>query len=816
MNTTTTAGVYATGALGNAAAEPAYASYIRQLASHNYPVYTYRSGMYEPTSAGTDGTLPESAGTELYTFCPVHENSGGHEPDLTLTLTGDGRVLTYCFPCQGSSYAAVASGEIAECTAFLEMHEHAGGGGGGSYVLSWPGEKKARKQVGGRLMSCLDVRPWDESSYTEFGFQQVVASEDDRYYAETAVYFYGPNFAKVRWETGGGAKTFRWYRRVGGNWTRKLGLTMPPFFGADDLGRGGAVLCVEGEKDVLRARELGFDAVSTQWVSDGYFETGTGRYLSHKGVTWEWMRGRDLVVIPDNDDAGISYRDEFAARARTRGGWNSLLVMEPLPGVAAKGDLSEWADADGTRERLLKLIEAAGAHAEAAPDPAEGCAPGQPLKKVMCGGVCEACTTALMKDFTPRLDECLAPRMIPDPDWEPPMPDEGDGEFDPDAWYDAQMRLKSNKERAKNTLLDRITRMRIDDLMSAGKDDGTWAELDLEELLDGPAADEPSLLSLSDDAGVSLLYPKAHWTWGPSGAGKSILHRLEAAQVMAGALGERRHVIWVDLEFQARLHVQELMRMHGLDRETVAKYFHVVTPGGWSEKGYRALLEKHTAGGGIGLEVVDACNGLVTLFGKDPNDDTAIYELEKKIINPAVDAGAGVRVIDHVTKSWDGREWPKNSGRKRDAAWTGVAVVKMAPFSREQDGYSKLTFWKDRSGYHTDGQTAAYLVMQDGVPRLTRDVPAALLCAVTDAATAAATDAKAGDDDKRRMERAQAIRIVVEEDEHTSAAGVGRAVQDKYGDALGGERTLRQTVTRMLADSELNRDGKIIRLAAPC
>jgi hypothetical protein len=105
---------------------------------------------------------------------------------------------------------------------------------------------------------------------------------------------------------------------------------------------------VEGEKDVERLISLGLTAT-----------TNAG------GAAWPWpdewaehFRGlHQVIVIADNDDPGRS-----AARQRAKviaQAVPDVRIIEALPGVPAKGDVSDWLDGDGTLEQLVELVEKA-------------------------------------------------------------------------------------------------------------------------------------------------------------------------------------------------------------------------------------------------------------------------------------------------------------------------------------------------------------------------------------------------------------------------------------------------------------------------
>jgi len=107
---------------------------------------------------------------------------------------------------------------------------------------------------------------------------------------------------------------------------------------------GGTVLVLEGEKDCERARALGIAAT-----------TNAG------GTGWPWPRpwaeyfrgaGR-VIVVADNDEPGKkAARARAALVASTRA---DVRLIEALPGVGEKGDLSDFIDAGRTIEDLLRF-----------------------------------------------------------------------------------------------------------------------------------------------------------------------------------------------------------------------------------------------------------------------------------------------------------------------------------------------------------------------------------------------------------------------------------------------------------------------------
>jgi hypothetical protein len=135
-------------------------------------------------------------------------------------------------------------------------------------------------------------------------------------------------------------KTFR-QRRPDGKWSvkglRRVPYRLPELIATPDC----IVFVVEGEKDADRLASLGLVATCNPG--------GAGKWQPRYA---EFFRGRDVVILVDNDDAG---RDHARSVARNLTPVAARVRIPELPGLAPKGDVSDWLDAGGTREALERL-----------------------------------------------------------------------------------------------------------------------------------------------------------------------------------------------------------------------------------------------------------------------------------------------------------------------------------------------------------------------------------------------------------------------------------------------------------------------------
>jgi hypothetical protein len=176
------------------------------------------------------------------------------------------------------------------------------------------------------------------------GKPQIVAAYDYRDEAGNLLY------QAVRFEPGddGRNKTFRPRRPSGkGGWTWGLGdvrrvlYRLPEFLTDTDR----AVFIPEGEGKVEALRAIGL--VATCNVG------GAGKWKPNYN---EALRGREVVILPDNDDPGQKHARAVAEALAGVAG--SVRLLE-LPGLASKGDVIDWLIAGGTKEELLRLADEA-------------------------------------------------------------------------------------------------------------------------------------------------------------------------------------------------------------------------------------------------------------------------------------------------------------------------------------------------------------------------------------------------------------------------------------------------------------------------
>ncbi|MDA1326294.1 MAG: DUF3987 domain-containing protein [Proteobacteria bacterium] len=105
------------------------------------------------------------------------------------------------------------------------------------------------------------------------------------------------------------------------------------------------VVVVEGEKDCDNLARMGVLATCNAG--------GAGKWMADHSA---FLRGRRVIVLPDNDEAGRNHAQQVAQSLH--GIAESVRIVE-LPDLPAKGDVSDWMAAGGTKAELKRLAETA-------------------------------------------------------------------------------------------------------------------------------------------------------------------------------------------------------------------------------------------------------------------------------------------------------------------------------------------------------------------------------------------------------------------------------------------------------------------------
>lgn len=128
-------------------------------------------------------------------------------------------------------------------------------------------------------------------------------------------------------------KTFRQRRPDGnGGWIWNLGDVPPVLYRVPEVvaaaNDGKRVFIVEGEKDADAIAAFGYTATTSPMGAGKWRETFS-----------DTLKGAEVVILPDNDDPGKAHAEQIAASLASRG---CVVRVVQLPGLPAKGDVSDW------------------------------------------------------------------------------------------------------------------------------------------------------------------------------------------------------------------------------------------------------------------------------------------------------------------------------------------------------------------------------------------------------------------------------------------------------------------------------------------
>ena len=237
---------------------------------------------------------------------------------------------------------------------------------------------------------------------------------------------------------------------------------------------------------------------------------------------------------------------------------------------------------------------------------------------------------------------------------------------------------------------------------NTGQERSTWAPADLAAILSGDyVPPTPDLLPVYNGAGEEvyrLIYPGlVHSFHGESESGKSLV--LQAVSVEL--LHEGLDVPYIDYESDAGAIVDRLTQL-GATAQEIVGHFTYIRPeeslssamafGDWAE-----LLSREFA-----LVVIDGVTDSFSTFGLDSNSNDDVTKWMRAFPRRLADhTGAGVAVIDHVTKAKDNRGRMAIGGQAKMAGLTGAAYIVdvRSPLGRGRRGELVLRIGKDRPGF---------------------------------------------------------------------------------------------------------------------
>jgi len=144
-----------------------------------------------------------------------------------------------------------------------------------------------------------------------------------------------------------GNKEFSQRTKVDGEFVntgpKKNGVPFVPYRLVEIKQSTGIVFIVEGEKDADRLTQAGLTATCNIG--------GAGKWTKELSPH---LAGRDVVILPDNDDPGKKHANSVAKLLI--GHAESIRILN-LPGIPLKGDVSDWLEDGNTVDELKSLAD---------------------------------------------------------------------------------------------------------------------------------------------------------------------------------------------------------------------------------------------------------------------------------------------------------------------------------------------------------------------------------------------------------------------------------------------------------------------------
>jgi hypothetical protein len=225
----------------------------------------------------------------------------------------------------------------------------------------------------------------------------------------------------------------------------------------------------------------------------------------------------------------------------------------------------------------------------------------------------------------------------------------------------------------------------------------TWEPIDLRPVLRGERVTlAPSVLTRDD--GVFLLYPgRLNAAIGETESLKSWF----AAVAIKQQIADGCHAIYIDFEDTPETVVERLLAL-GATKEQIEAHLTYLQPDGPFDDLAKIMAEEIVAGrGSPSIVVIDGVTEAMSLAGLEPKDGSDVAVFYASFPRWLARTGAAVLLVDHVTKSAEGRgRWAIGSERKLSGL-DGAAYLfdVLVPFGRGRTGKVKITVSKDRCGH---------------------------------------------------------------------------------------------------------------------
>ena len=264
------------------------------------------------------GIEPKATGTNQWeSRCPAHED---RKPSLSISRGDDGRALLWC-------HRGCETSEILKALSLTEQDLFSNNGA--SSISKWDRSPQTKRSF----------PTWEEAA--------AVYQEGSPDYDWTYTNEIGKPVGKVlRWDNDG-TKTVRPLSNEGDQWFLKQMPALRPLFNLPKLRDAHTIYVCEGEKATDACERLGFTPATT--CAGGSKATGK--------TDWSPLASKNVVIFPDNDQAGEKYAQDVYRLAHEAGAScvHVMPLLELVPGKEhGKGDdLADVLREDESSQRAM-------------------------------------------------------------------------------------------------------------------------------------------------------------------------------------------------------------------------------------------------------------------------------------------------------------------------------------------------------------------------------------------------------------------------------------------------------------------------------
>ncbi len=289
------------------------------------------------------GHEPRKAGAGWCCKCPAHDD---RNPSLSIHAGDDGRALVNCHA--GCTVDAVCGAiGLRPADLFIPDPSRLGGRNGHAPKTRRRGDGDETTRKPARGGDSVTVASDATGGRTFLTARDAVAELERRHGPRSTTWTYhdaggDPVGLVIRWTTPTGKDVRPVSRKADGSGWCIGGMPTPrPLYALPDLlatPAGSRVFIVEGEKAADAARAVGLVATTSPHGSK-----------SAGKADWSPVAGRDVVILPDHDEAGERYADDVA-RLATAAGAKSVRVVrlvELWAGMPEGGDMADLVEHRG-------------------------------------------------------------------------------------------------------------------------------------------------------------------------------------------------------------------------------------------------------------------------------------------------------------------------------------------------------------------------------------------------------------------------------------------------------------------------------------